>query len=208
MTTTLIISDIHLGAHNSQTAALSRLLASDFDRLVLNGDTVDNLNFRRFDAGHWGIVDQLRSIARERKLILMRGNHEGMPLVSAPAFGPLNVLARLLGTKLREELRLVIGGRRYLMFHGDRFDRTLRMTWIGDVADAIYNRVQHCSRSLARFSVGRWPKTALTWPDWFGFSLSGGSKVTLTPEALASSKNATRCAGESTPGISSSMSSQ
>src|SRR5207244_6915123 len=102
-------------------------------------------------AGNCNILPQMMSIVRERQLILMRGNHEGMPLVSAPAFGPLHVLDRLLGTRRREELRLVIGGRRYLMFHGDRFDRTLRMTWIGDVADAIYNRVQHCSRSLARW---------------------------------------------------------
>jgi UDP-2,3-diacylglucosamine pyrophosphatase LpxH len=151
MTTTLIISDVHLGARNSQTSALSALLATDFDRLILNGDTVDNLNFRRFNAGHWAVVDQLRSIARERRLILIRGNHEGMGTTSGSAFGPLDVLAQLLETELHDEYHLVVARRRYLVFHGDRFDRTLRMTWVGDVADAFYNRVQVCSKSLARW---------------------------------------------------------
>jgi UDP-2,3-diacylglucosamine pyrophosphatase LpxH len=155
MTITLIVSDIHLGARNSQAASLSRLLRTHFDRLILNGDTVDSLNFRRFQSGHWAVLDQLRSIARERELILIRGNHEGVGTVSEQAFGPLDVLAQLLETELREEYQLRVGKDRYLVFHGDRFDRTLGTTWLVDCADYFYRTAQRCSLSLAAWLKGR-----------------------------------------------------
>ena len=45
---TLIVSDLHLGACNSRADLVAGLLDSDFDRLVLNGDTVDSPDPRRF----------------------------------------------------------------------------------------------------------------------------------------------------------------
>ena len=41
---TIIVSDIHLGSKNSQARWLSQLLESDFDRLIVNGDAINNLD--------------------------------------------------------------------------------------------------------------------------------------------------------------------
>jgi UDP-2,3-diacylglucosamine pyrophosphatase LpxH len=40
---------------------------------------------------------------------------------------------------LREEHYLWVGKRCYLVLHGDQFDRSLRMTRLGDIADNFYN---------------------------------------------------------------------
>jgi UDP-2,3-diacylglucosamine pyrophosphatase LpxH len=155
MSTTLIVSDIHLGARNSQGEALAELLHTDFDRLILNGDTVDHLNFRRFRGVDWAVLAQLRRIARERELILIRGNHDGDRRTWDYELGPLDVLAELLEADLREEYVLRVGRRRYLILHGDQFDRTLNLTWVGDAADSCYRMVQSCSRPFARWLKGR-----------------------------------------------------
>lgn len=58
--TTLIISDLHLGAINSRTDLLAELLVQDFDRLILNGDTIDSLDFRRFRRRDWAVIELLQ----------------------------------------------------------------------------------------------------------------------------------------------------
>ena len=59
---TLIVSDLHLGARNSRTDLIAELLEGDFDRLVLNGDTVDSPDLRRFRPCDWRIIDALRAV--------------------------------------------------------------------------------------------------------------------------------------------------
>jgi UDP-2,3-diacylglucosamine pyrophosphatase LpxH len=152
--TTILISDIHLGARNNRTDLLGELLRSDFDRLILNGDTVDSVDFRRFRSCDWRIIEQLRAIARERELVLIRGNHDGRS-GEDDGFGPLDALAELLDTSWREEYVLQVGGERYLVMHGDQFDATLNLTWIGDAADWFYRQTQRGSKSVARFLKGR-----------------------------------------------------
>ena len=151
--TTILVSDIHLGARNNRTDLLAELLRSDFDRLILNGDTVDRLDFRRFRRGDWRIVDQLRTIARERELILIRGNHDGIAV--GTEFGSLDALAHLLDAEWYEEYELQVGADRYLVLHGDQFDHTLNLTWIGDAADWFYRQTQRGSKRLAHFLKGR-----------------------------------------------------
>lgn len=150
MTATLIVSDIHLGARNSQGNALLGLLQTDFDRLILNGDTVDHLSFPRFRPQDWAVLSELEAVARERELVLIRGNHEGDP-EGNHRVGPLDVLARLLGVPLHEEFVLDVHHQRYLVLHGDQFDRTLNLTTIGYAAEGIYKLVQRCSRPMARW---------------------------------------------------------
>jgi UDP-2,3-diacylglucosamine pyrophosphatase LpxH len=152
--TTILISDIHLGARNNRTDLLAGLLRTDFDRLILNGDTVDSVNFRRFRACDWRIVEQLRCVAKERELVLLRGNHDGTTGDEA-GFGPLDALAELLDTQWHEEYILPVGSERYLVMHGDQFDRTLNLSWVGDAADWFYRQTQRGSTSVARFLKGR-----------------------------------------------------
>lgn len=150
MKTTLIVSDIHLGAHNSQGPELLSLLQTDFDRLILNGDTIDHLNFARFRSQDWAVLSELQAIAQERELVLIRGNHEGNQ-DSEHRVGPLDVLARLLGVDLHEEFVVEIQNQRYLILHGDQFDSTLNLTNIGYAAEGCYKFVQRCSRPVARW---------------------------------------------------------
>ena len=117
--TTLIVSDVHLGSRSSQPGLLSQLLETDFDRLILNGDTINNLNLRKFKAKHWRLMSKLRDIARTRELVLIRGNHD-VSRGEKDVFGPMDVLATLLGVPLQEEYVLEIGRCHYLVMHGDR----------------------------------------------------------------------------------------
>jgi UDP-2,3-diacylglucosamine pyrophosphatase LpxH len=153
MTTTLIVSDIHLGARNSQGTALLSLLETDYDRLILNGDTVDHLNFKKFRPQDWAVLSELQAVAQERELVLIRGNHDGDQEVDHRV-GPLDVLARLLGVDLHEEYVVHVDNRRYLVLHGDQFDRTLNLTHIGFAAEGCYKMVQRYSRPMARWLKG------------------------------------------------------
>lgn len=154
MSTTLVVSDLHLGALNSRADLFFSLLDSDFDRLVLNGDTVESLNFERFRRSDWRVVDRLKEIAQDGALVLIRGNHDGR-IGDNENFGSLDVLAELLGTQLHEEYELQLARGPYLVLHGDRFDRTLNLTWVGNTADWCYHRIQRVSKPTARWLKGR-----------------------------------------------------
>jgi UDP-2,3-diacylglucosamine pyrophosphatase LpxH len=49
---------------------------------------------------------------------------------------------------------LEVGRERYLVVHGDRFDSTMNLTRVGDVADWFYRGVQRVSRPAAHFLKG------------------------------------------------------
>lgn len=144
---TLIISDLHLGARYSRTDLLAQLLLSDFDRLILNGDTIDSLDLRRFRRWDLNIIELLQTIARQRELVLIRGNHEGI----AGSEPGLALLPQLLDVSMFEECEVETAEGRLLVLHGDQFDDTLNLTRIGDAVDWAYNRIQRTSRSLARW---------------------------------------------------------
>ena len=149
--TTLIISDLHLGARNSRADLIADLLRTDFDRLVLNGDTVDHPDPRRLRAPDWRVVALLKAVARERELVVVRGNHDALP-GPGNARGATHFVAELLRTPVVEEYVLEVGGGRYLVVHGDQFDGTMNLTWVGDVADWVYQGMQRLSRPLAHFA--------------------------------------------------------
>ena len=148
--TTLIVSDIHLGSRNCRAEHLSQLLETDFDRLILNGDTVNSLNLKKLRPDHWKLLGQLRAIAQERELVLIRGNHEGLAGVKN-GFGSLDVLGSLLSVDLQEEYRLETQGRCYLVLHGDRFDPTLQWPIITDVAEWGYQAIQKLNKKGAKW---------------------------------------------------------
>jgi UDP-2,3-diacylglucosamine pyrophosphatase LpxH len=157
---TLILSDLHLGSRNCHAPEVLDVLGRlDFDRLILNGDTINNVNLRKLTPAHWSVVDRLRKLAQTRELILLRGNHDYEHPVSAngngngkaPGFGPHDVLPALLGVPMREDYRLDIGGRPYLVLHGDRFDPTLNYPLLTDMADWCYQLSQKINKKLAKW---------------------------------------------------------
>ena len=157
---TLIISDLHLGSKNCHPDQVLRLLdREDYNRLILNGDTINNLNLRKLTPTHWGVIDRLRREARSRELILVRGNHDhdqrhflnGQANGNGTAFGPHDVLPALLGVPMVEEYRLNVGGRPYLVLHGDRFDPTMRYPTVTEMADWCYQLSQKVNHKLAKW---------------------------------------------------------
>jgi UDP-2,3-diacylglucosamine pyrophosphatase LpxH len=150
MTTTIILSDIHLGSRNCHPLQVSQILQTSFDRLILNGDTLNNLNLKKLKPKHWMVLGQLREIARKRELILIRGNHDGGALPELP-FGPLDVLATLLGVELCEEYVLDTERGPYVVLHGDRFDPTLHWPILTDAADWCYQTTQKVNKRAARW---------------------------------------------------------
>jgi UDP-2,3-diacylglucosamine pyrophosphatase LpxH len=167
METTLIISDIHLGACNSEGEALIALLQGQFDRLVLNGDTVDHLNFRRFRPVDWEVIEQLQAVSCERELVVIRGNHDARCHSDGDA-GQLDLLGRLLDVEVREEYSLQVGRRNYLVLHGDQFDDSMNLTRLGNMADSCYRTLQRLNRPAAKWAkhaVKRWSGAAVQVPQ-------------------------------------------
>ena len=147
---TLIISDLHLGARNSRADLLQGLLADDFDQLVLNGDIVDRPDTTRLSRADWRVVGRLRALAGEDRLVAVRGNHDVLP-GSDNERGSTRFVAGLLGVPVLPEYIVEAGGVRYLVVHGDQFDGTMNLTWVGDVADWCYGHIQRASRPLAHW---------------------------------------------------------
>jgi UDP-2,3-diacylglucosamine pyrophosphatase LpxH len=147
---TVIVSDIHLGSKNSQAAWLSQLLNTDFDRLIVNGDTINNLNLKKLRDPHWALLDQLRRIGIERELILIRGNHDGR-VTRREGLCPSGVLPALVGVPMHDEYQLEMGNRHYLLLHGDRFDPTVHRPIITDTADWCYQTVQKVNKKAAKW---------------------------------------------------------
>ncbi len=111
---TIVIGDIHLGSPLCRTALLGALLRdAEFDRLILNGDIFDDLNFRRLKERHWAVLDQLRKLADKKEIVWICGNHDG----SAEA------MRRLLGVEVVMEYAFVFKGEKVLVVHGHEFDR-------------------------------------------------------------------------------------
>jgi UDP-2,3-diacylglucosamine pyrophosphatase LpxH len=159
---TLILSDLHLGSKNCHAHEILEVLNSEpFDRLILNGDTVNNLNLRKLTPVHWSVLDRLRTLARSRELILVRGNHDhdiyhemhtnGQANGNGSSFGARNVLPAILGVPMVEDYKLEIGGRPYLVLHGDRFDPTLNYYVVSEMAEWCYQLSQKVNKKLAKW---------------------------------------------------------
>src|SRR5437870_3459697 len=77
---TLILSDIHLGSRHCNHQLIAEVLDREtFDRIILNGDTIHNVNFKKFTEPHWALLERFRQLGKERELILIRGNHDHEP---------------------------------------------------------------------------------------------------------------------------------
>src|SRR4029077_17996807 len=74
---TVILSDIHLCNRHCNAALLNEVLDREpFERLILNGDTLNSVNLRKLNGAHWALLNRFRKLGRSRELILIRGNHD------------------------------------------------------------------------------------------------------------------------------------
>jgi UDP-2,3-diacylglucosamine pyrophosphatase LpxH len=162
---TLILSDIHLGCRHSNVAVLTEVLNRErFDRLILNGDTIHHLNFRKLAPSHWTLLDRLRLIGRKRELVLVRGNHDHdidyLPGSTSDRLSSANVLPALLGVPMRENYQLQINGHQYQVMHGDRFDPTMNYPVVTEVAYLCYQFTTNVNKKLAKWLKKRSKKWA------------------------------------------------
>jgi len=153
---TLILSDLHLGSRHSNVALLNEVLDKEaFDRIVLNGDTIHNVNLRKLTPQHWAMLERLRQLGKSRELILVRGNHDHeidfLPGSTKDHLSTANVLPALLGVPMLENYQLQVNGHHYLVMHGDRFDPTMNYPVVTEVAYLCYQFTTKVNKKLAKW---------------------------------------------------------
>jgi UDP-2,3-diacylglucosamine pyrophosphatase LpxH len=147
----IILSDIHLGADNCQAKRLCKLLEDlvqeelRTDKLIVNGDVFDSIDFRRLKKNHWKVLSLIRKLSDRIETIWLCGNHDGSA----------EIVSHLLGTQVMDEYVLQSGTEKILILHGHRFDEFLDahpiMTWFGDQVYFLLQRMDRTHR-FAKFA--------------------------------------------------------
>ena len=57
------------------------------ERLILNGDVFDSIDFRRLKKSHWKVLSLLRKLSDELEIIWLCGNHDGSAEVVSHLLG-------------------------------------------------------------------------------------------------------------------------
>lgn len=118
----LVISDLHLGTFGSQAQNFIRYLDSvQPKKLIINGDLIDIWQFMRwyFPKSHLQILQKIAQLVSAGiPVYYLTGNHDDL----LRKFTPLS----LGNFQLIDELELDIDGKRTLIFHGDKYDKTIK----------------------------------------------------------------------------------
>jgi UDP-2,3-diacylglucosamine pyrophosphatase LpxH len=137
----IFISDLHLGSQGCQAEAIARFLkANTAERLYLVGDVVDGWRLRSrwyWPQSHTNVVRRILTAAkRDTEVTYVVGNHDEFLrgfLRYRVGFGRV----RLCNRTVHEGA----DGKRYLVLHGDLFDRQLGEVgpFPKRVGDALYD---------------------------------------------------------------------
>ena len=111
---TLIVSDIHLGSIRSNAKDLLVFLTKNYknyDRIILNGDVFNDLEFNRLSAEQWELVSFIheRRNSNDVDLIWIRGNHDEEAM---------NVVTHLIGIPTIERFDFTENGESFIITHG------------------------------------------------------------------------------------------
>lgn len=146
----IIISDIHLGSGVCQAKKFREFLSSiqeeeiQTDELIVNGDLFDSWDFRRLKGSHWKILSKMRQVAKSKRVVWIRGNHDG----------PSEMISHLIGLDFVDEYFFENGDRKFLILHGDVFDDFISeypiLTKIADHAYRIMQRFSNSSATAAK----------------------------------------------------------
>jgi UDP-2,3-diacylglucosamine pyrophosphatase LpxH len=132
----IIISDIHLGSTVCESKRLYNFLELVYtksNRLIINGDFFDNLDFRRLKKNHWKILSLLRTMSKYLDIIWIRGNHDG----------DAEIISHLIGLDFKDEYILSSGDKNFLCLHGDKFDDFIyKYPNTSKLADLAYRTIQ------------------------------------------------------------------
>lgn len=146
----VVVGDLHIPSPVFHADLFLKFLEAVADRtktLILNGDVFEKLDRTLYLPGHREVLRRLAALSRRLSVVWLVGNHDG----------PLEVVRRQTGLRFRTQHLMDIGGRRWLVLHGDRFDRTVhhrpRLTAFGN---KLYLLVQKLSGRRQVFA--RWLK--------------------------------------------------
>jgi UDP-2,3-diacylglucosamine pyrophosphatase LpxH len=140
----VILSDLHLGSDNCQAKNVVHMLEQIAkgelvtQRLILNGDVFDSIDFRRLNKHHWKVLSLVRKLSDDIEITWLCGNHDGSA----------EIVSHLLGVTVMDEFVLESGSERILILHGHVFDNFLDshpvITWL---ADCVYGFLQWIDRT-------------------------------------------------------------
>lgn len=133
----MFVSDVHLGSKHSQAAALLEMLHQfEPESLYLVGDFIDGWKLRR--RWRWApTYDQIfeRLLALKQlgtQLYYMPGNHDNFLRKFVADFGIVDLQDQFV--------HQAADGRRYLVIHGDQFDRVeQQVQWLSIVGTHAYD---------------------------------------------------------------------
>jgi UDP-2,3-diacylglucosamine pyrophosphatase LpxH len=152
-----------LGSNLSRPdALLATLKKYAFQRLILLGDILDDLNFGRLPASHWNLLVYLRTLCepgRNVEVVWVEGNHDR--LLS-------RVTRNFLGLSVHKRYQWTSGGKTFLAMHGHQFDTFVaRHPLITEAACRLYFTLQRIDSKHHRFSrfLKRTSKTWLRMSD-------------------------------------------
>ena len=146
MNDAIIISDTHLGSDVCEAKQLNsflQLVYSKTNKLIINGDFFDNLDFRRLKKKHWDILSLLRRMSKYVEIVWIRGNHDG----------DAEIISHLIGLDFLNEYTFTSGDKKILCLHGDRFDDFIyKYPNTTKLADLAYRTIQKIDkRFLPKF---------------------------------------------------------
>jgi UDP-2,3-diacylglucosamine pyrophosphatase LpxH len=138
---TIIISDLHLGSDVCRARELEQFLdhiEKRCDRLILNGDVFDSINFRRLKKHHWNVLSLLRKVSDKIDVIWVCGNHDGTA----------EIVSHLLGICVVDEFEFESDEKRVLVLHGHVFDKFITARpIITKIAEVFYRSLQRIDKS-------------------------------------------------------------
>lgn len=137
---TIIMSDLHLGARQSQSKKILKFLKENkSEKLILNGDIIDGWAIkysRKWDKNCTKILKKIVKLSDDGvEIIYIRGNHDDFLKPYIPfKFNKIKFV--------RAHTHYGLDGRSYFCFHGDMLDLLIiKFKWIGILGSLSYDWV-------------------------------------------------------------------
>lgn len=136
----IAMSDLHLGALNSQTKKIDAVLdiAEKYDTIIIVGDLI-NSYLNRLGSKDYRILKRLSLLNKSHRLVVVRGNHD---------IYTENDISLLTGIQYCEYYIIESGGKLFYFEHGDYYDSfIIDRPYITCVAELTYNILQAIDKS-------------------------------------------------------------
>jgi len=131
----VILSDLHLGMGDSSPKKILKFLDSLVcETLILNGDIIDIDAIKRgskWKNKHTKVLTKLIEMSKYTDIIYIRGNHDD-DIKELYDFYIGNI-------KIQDELIIEVNDKKYLVFHGDKIDVTVKYKFLTQIGSIGYD---------------------------------------------------------------------